>query len=1857
MKKIMLLMLCLLTSVAVSAQNYETLWKSVKEHQYNDLPKSALEVLVKIRNKAISEGNDAQLLKAALVMRQMHEDISTDSGKVALARMEEALARETRPVQRALWQSALGQQYATMNSYWTPDTAAERRADELLRASISDIELLAATKASDYMPLFEEGEDSKIYGNNLLSVLYPAAVSDISHMGYKEKRDNYGRMAAYYRSHKMTEATLLVELDSMKNEPYDTVRYADRRDVKKYMQMTKTYEKSPLLPRIYARLLDIGYTRNGEDIDSIHLEIARLGLEKCGKMEGSKFLKNFIERKEAPLIILSPRHDLTYPGKPLKFRITSRNGEDVSVDVFRLPYTAATLPNIGYQSESVYMEKAVHVKTFKKQLKPCKAWRTQADSMDISFDRPGLYMVKVSNGKISSEPELVYVTRVRPLVLNMGERFGRVTAVDAITGKPLLGSRLVSLQYDSKDENLNPIDSVSCDKEGNIILPDYMLTGNSEKYALKVGSDQYCPIFDIRGYRYYGNNNRDNNAMVRLYTDRAIYRPGQEVHLGFVAYRQMEDSLWTVEKPDWRVAMFDANGKRLEEQKVTTDDYGNGSCDFKLPDSCMPGRFRIQVSASGANTEHTYFRVEEYKRPTFTASLTLPETEYKIGDSITVTGLAETYTGIPVRNATVRYKIVRPASYGSSEDTQSGETTTDDEGRFLVPMKLTKPSVESHFCWWRSYYTFRVTADVSAESGETTEALTVVYASMYSSWLNVAWANIQCKETPSPITITRQNMPGRNIPGRGYYEIHREGQVMAADSFSTGQAFTPAAFASLPSGLYGVKIRVADLPEDTLSFTLMSEKDRRPFVKDKICFYKRMSAKRDSAFVMIGSPELGVTLFYDVISCGKVIKSTRHSINNNLLHFNLSYKPEYGDGVRHVFSFVRDGKCYTREIVLRKPEPDKRLKLKWSSFRSMLKPGQQEEWRLSVLKPDGTPAEASVIACMYDASLDQLATNPWTFSLSFPRSITRADVSSVNIPLIDLRAEKYVSYYSLPSIKLTKWDSELFGRAASHHMVLYERQALGAAPGKARRLNKVAVDDYAEEESADADDAMDEKAVIGYGDKQEEGTSDEGGSKVQPRTNFNETAFFMPALRTDSTGQVQIAFTLPESLTAWNFRALAHDRSVDYGQIEETIIARKEFMVQTSLPRFIREGDKATLPATLFNLTEKPIQGTAHLLLTDAESGRTVFRQSMPFNVEKQQVVNFEFSPDASVSVLVCRITAEGGDFSDGEEKYLPVLPDREIVLRTVPFSFTKAGIEELKIDTLWSKSPSMANRRLVVEASSNPTWYAVTALPAITEAECMSSVSWATRYYALSMAQYVAAQHPEIRAAASSSDGVGAWANLLNRNADLKQVLVNETPWATDADDEASRTAALASLFNPERSAQRRVGALDKLKELQLGTGGWSWYKGMFTSDYITSEIAVLLARQQQLTGSKESEPVLKRAMQYLEGRIAEQVKEMKRLEKKYKITFEGSEFQLKYLYLRALMEKKLDGDAKYLLEKFNKVKKTDMYTKAIKAVVLAHYGRKDVARKDIESLVQHTVSHKEMGRYFDSDRTLWCWNSYRIPTQVATIEALQLVAPERHETVEEMRLWLMQARRTQAWNTNRATTDALYALLVSSKDSAYVKNLSQNEPLYYSVRQGEDILAVNGKSQAQDAETVGYFRQDYTDERTLQADNVQIRKRDDGLSWGAVYAQYTLPTSDVVTSGNGLTVSRSLEVQRSGKWQPVEANTILHKGERVRQIFTITADRDYDFVALKASRAACLEPVERLSGYSYRDGVACYRVVRDASNEYFFEKMRKGSRVFTDESFVDRTGRYSLGSAKIQSQYAPEFCGTAAGQTITVE
>lgn len=1855
MKKILLLSLCLLMSLAASAQTFDSLWKQAKEHMENDLPKSAIEVLTKIRNKAIQTGDDAQLLKASLVLRQMHDDVSTDSGKVALQRMEEALARESRPVQLALWQSALGQQYGTMNSYYRPDTAAQRRTDYLLRQSISNIELLAATKASPYMPLFVSGSDSKFFGNNLLSVLFQAARKGVSFMSTDELRGYYKRMAAYYRSQNMTDALLLVQLDSIDNEPYDTLRYADRRDVQTYIRMTETYANSPLLPRIYERLLRLGNARTDGDLDSIHLDWARRGVEKCGKRPGASYLQNFIDRKEAPMVSFSPRYDVTYPGKPLKFHITARNSEVVTFSIHRLPNNSVNLPRPRYGERNVYMKNVVEVKQFKKQLKPCKPWRIQTDSLEVSFDRPGIYMVTASNGKYTSEPQIVYATRIRPLMLSAGSD-QRVTAVDAITGKPQLNSELVCLDYDNENDVFIPKDSVRCGKNGDIFLPEeYKSDSYYRQFALKVGSDQYCPLFNINSNRSY-NSYWDKSAAVRLYTDRAIYRPGQEVYLGFIAYHQREDSLWTVSKPEWKVAMYDANGKKLEEVKVSTDDHGNGNYKFKLPDSCMPGKFRIQVSASGAHTESTYFSVEEYKRPTFTASLTLPETEYKIGDSITISGLAETYTGIPVRNAAVRYNIVRHASYGSEEERQSGETVTDEEGRFQVPVKLTKPEVESSFCWWRRYYTFKVTADVASESGETSEAATTVYASKYSSWLSVGWANLQCKETPTPITITRQNIPGQNIPSRGYYQICKDGQVVAADSFSTGKKFTPAAFSKLPSGLYGVKIRVADLPEDTLSFTLMSETDRRPFTKDVVCFYKRLSTAGDSAFVMIGSPEMGVTLFYDIVSGGRIVKSQRMSVNNSVLHFNLSYKREYGDGVRHVFSFVRNGKCHVREVVLKKPLPDKRLTLKWSSFRSMLKPGQQEEWRLSVLKPDGTPADASVMACMYDASLDKLSKHQWSFGLSFPRTITSANVSSIHVPLIDLHAEKSVSFLYLPDLNLTEWDSELFGHNNRHLQIMRkEKMVLRSAGARPMMLNKTADAVATNQMTAVADmgeaeeDALEEVVTIGAGSPTD--------SNVALRTNFNETAFFLPALRTDSTGQVQIAFTLPESLTAWNFRALAHDRSVDYGQIEENIVARKEFMVQTSLPRFVREGDHATLPATLYNLTEKPIAGTAHLVLTDAETGRTILRQSKPFSVEKQQVVSFEYVPDAKVSVLVCRIYAEGADFSDGEERYLPVLPDREVVLRTVPFSFTKAGIEELQIDTLWSQSSAMQNRRLVVEASSNPTWYAVAALPSLTEPECISSISWATRYYALSLAQHIASSNPAIKTFAQSPAEAGEWANMLSRNPDLKQVLANETPWATDADDEATRTAALASLFDNEKNAMRRVGALDKLRELQLGSGGWSWYKGMYANDYITSEIAILLARQQQLSGNTEAQPMLQRAMKYLEERIAEQVKEMKRIEKKYKVTFEGSELQLKYLYLRALMDKKLDADAKYLLEKFNKVKKTTMYIKAIKAVVLAHYGRQSVARKDIESLVQHTVLHKEMGRYFDSDRTLWCWNSYRIPTQVAAIEALQLVEPERKDIVEQMRLWLMQSRRTQMWNTNRASTDAIFALLVSSKDSTYVKSLTQTEPLYYSVRRGEDILAVNGKSQAKGAQSVGYFRQDYTDEKTLQADNVQIRKRDDGLSWGAVYAQYTLPSSEVQTSGNGLTVSRELQVLRRSAWVAVDASTVLHKGERVRQMFTITADRDYDFVALKASRAACLEPVEALSGYSYRDGVGCYRVVRDASNEYFFEKMRKGSRTFTEESFVDRSGQYNLGSAKIQSQYAPEFCGTAAGQRIIVE
>ncbi len=1870
MKRFLQVLLLLIATLPADAQSYGKLWKAVAARQADDLPKSALQEVAKVRRKALREGNDAQLLRSVLVERQLQADIAPDSARAVLARMEAAYAAERRPVVRALWQSALGQVYALQT-----DTASHRRARNLLLASVSDVPLLGGTRAADYLPLFTRGADARIFSGDLLSViarpvLQRAGQTWPTTLITAAEGDSLRRtMLQYYQAQGNRPASLWMELELVPTPPNTGTPLTERTDFRTLMRLKEAYSKEALNVETYLRLVNVP-APSGTSADSLRIALAREGLKRYARQPRAAALRNYVEAMEQPTLQFTGWPRVAYPGQPLNAKLRLRHVEAYTLRLYRTTLTAKDLLT-NLKAEDALPDARL-VATQERTPEPHAAYVTFADSFSLACPEPGIYVLRLSSPGMGDTYAFCRSTRLRPLVLTGSLQGSRVTPVDAQTGKPLTGGTVTT--YTTTDgKNYLPQATYNADEAGNIFVP---ATRNQRtSYLLTVGADAYLPGFDPLANNYH-TQAPYSAARLHTYTDRAIYRPGQEVKFALVAYNQYEDDVQAAADLSVTVTLHDANGKALDTLRLKTDELGTAGGTFTLPTQTLPGTFSLRATSNSPRrfpASWQALRVEEYKRPTFTVDLLEPEVAFKLGDTVSVAGTAATYTGLPLRNAVVKWEVTAGNGYSDAGTTISGETKTDEEGRFIVPVKLTTGEAETEYSSIEPRSRtripihlrhFNVRADVTATNGETQTASRTLYATRQSSWLTHDWPGVICRENAPQITIWQRNGSWRNIAATGCYELRRDSIVLLRDSFRTGQTFALTRLTELPSGAYTVGISLPGLEPQTFRCTLMSEADTRPWGKETLCYYVRTGQAGDSAYVMVGTPRRGITLFADIIAGGKIVASERYEISDSIEKFQLAYKPEYGDGARAVFAFVRDGQLFTRDVSVQRPVPDKRLQLRWSTFRNLTRPGAKEEWRLKVVHPDGTPAEAGVMACLYDATLDALAKNSWDFSLQFPRRLPWTTYRLATYYDLTARLAAQLRPKSVPERRFTEWDAGLFPEAGfMPYLGGQHRRLLTASRATAQADGGVALEESLAPMSANvmmaktAGAASAETAETASNDEPADEAAEAPENTVEPRKNFAETAFFAPALRTDGNGEATLVFTLPESLTTWQFRARAHDAAFNYGQLDTTVVARKEFMVQANLPRFLRAGDRATLPVTLTNLAEEAQSGTISCDISDAETGRRLAHLTQRFNVKDEQVITFTYDAPAAHPVLCIRTTATGTSFADGEERYLPVLSAEEIVTRTVPFSLVEAGRTVLRIDTLWQDGTDVTDRRLTVELSSNPTWYAVAALPQVAEKECYSATDWARRYYALTLARFIAQQNPEIRRAAQDTASETAWAKLLERNPELKQTLLAETPWVCDAENEAQRVAALAQLFDETGNYALRTTALSKLREQQLAGGAWGWFKGMQPSVYITTEIAMALARLHDLAADRDANDMLRSAFAYLERETARQVSEMKKAERKYKLTFRASEQQLKYLYVRALLGEKADADARYLLDKFEKPERTSLWEKAMTAVVLSMYGRTDAAHVAIQSLVEHTVERPGLGRWFDADRALWCGESYRIPTQTAAIEALCRVTPADTAVIGQMRLWLMQARRTQDWAASRAVCDALYALLVPAAGSSVLRPLSNHVPVYYTLRRGTQVLAANAQSQAVAPQEAGYFKQVYTDARTLGADNLVISKKDAGLAWGAVFAQYAVTAEAVKQGGNGLLVTRKVEVRRGTSWMPLAEGDAVRQGDRVRQVFTLVADRDYDFVSLKATRAACMEPVEPLSGYVWRDGLPFYRVVRDASNEYFFEQLRKGSHTFTEEAFVDRAGRYTLGTAKVQSLYAPEFGGTSAGASLTAQ
>lgn len=1873
----------------MQAQTYDNLWKELEVLERKDLPKSVISEAMKIYDKAKAEQNVPQMMKAYLTAMQYRSLLTPDSLKVDMNGLEQWASQTGSMEDKAILYSILGEM--TM-------PADVKKGLGYLQASLKDKDRLLLIPVEKLRPMVRVGEASKRYfRDNLYNLLARRAIQIMQQYRWqaaaKANQTNslpadmtdmdqfvtyqfvpvsdcdltaavmqtYQSLLKAYDTETEREGWLLTGIDAL-NYLYRNFSGNFSNDVcqQELRKWIHTYPAVKTVPEAYLALAQfLQYQNNQVE----RLRIVREGIAGYPRYEGINQLKNI--EKEILNASLSLEIATAYPGEQQSVKVNYKNLTGITLQLYKvnLPVTSAVLQNRTTHFESKYarLQREEHF-----SLKPTTDYLNVDTTLTIQAPQAGIYFLKaVPDGKKGvSDGTLMNVTALKTIYRPLPDGTLELVVVDAVSGQPVSEAEVTI--YTEKGGGYSPQQTYQADKQGTLKLD--FLNSNKYWYNAHTAADNAMPILNLWKNDYYYKESK-RKEVLQLFTDRSIYRPGQTVYVSGLAYEMEKDSTRVLADKKYTVSLYDANNNETGKVEVRTNGFGSFSGQFVLPSPCLTGYFSLRAADTSVS-----FKVEEYKRPTFDVTFEPVKVEYQVGDSIEVVGMAKTFAGAPVQNARVHYNISRSYAWvwrfmGRGSARWEGEAMTDADGKFSVPVHFEIDSDRRESPLW--YYTYNIQADVTDGAGETQQANLSLPLGSTSMVLNMDnLPDNLVKEKKLEIKLTAMNLSGEPVDTPVTYQVvemeeqkdgqEKEGRKVLTGTVEANKSFVPEAIYALPSGNYRLKLSAKDTQgrECTASknFLLFSLNDKRPpFVITDWFYQDGLEFDAASpATVYIGSSEKNVYLLYDVFAGNKRLESKRIELSDSVVSFRFPYKKEYGDGILVSMAFVKDGRLYSHNARIMKPAPEKKLQLKWTTFRDKLRPGQQEEWKLTVLYPDGSPAEAEMLATMYDASLDKIySAHKLDFGVDFHyvvpltywnTSYMRNAYLYVDFPLKRLRAVP-LEYSELIIPSTGRMEAMVVGYGGSPRATLAGALKIRGRSAANAVMNQEAVTDMVLQEEM-VETSAQEKVEMGSSEELAE-TGD-----IQIRENFAETAFFYPQLRTNEKGEVSISFVLPESLTRWTFMGLAHTRNVDYGKIEATATASKEFMLQPNMPRFVRVGDKANIAASLMNLSDKGVKGTVRMELFNPETEKVFYSQKQKFDVKGGETghVNFTFEVSDKYAVMACRMVADGDTFSDGEQRYIPVLTDKQWVTETVPLNVNGEGAHTFSLENLFNKhSKTASEQRLTVEFTAHPAWYAVQALPVVANPQNEDALSWATAYYAHSLAAFIVKENPRIKQVFDSWKAQGGtketFMSNLQKNQELKNILLAETPWLTEATNEAEQKQRIATLFDLNTMNSQLAVSVEKLGELQNADGAWSWYKGMQGSRYVTTQVMEMLVRLNALThqdADSRMQPMIQKGFEYLGKQAAEEYKSMKEAEKKGAVGLRPSEQVLRYLYICAL-----DGKApvdekvnRYFIDKLSgEGKELTIYGKALGAIILQQAGKVAEARLFMQSLMEYSVVTDEMGRYFDTPKARYSWFSYKIPTEVAAMEAIQRITKDT-KAIDEMKRWLLKQKQTQTWETPIATADAVYALMATGA-SDLLANTGGVE-----ITLGKEVI----RTPADNA--IGYIKKTVSGD-VMNIKKVSVDKEGTGMGWGAVYAQYLESMDQIGEQGNGLSVSRQLY---KGD-EALNESAPLKVSDRITVRLTVKADRDMDFVQIKDDRAACMEPLQAVSGFRWGNGLGYYQATKDASTQFFIDQMRKGTYVIEYQVYVNRTGEYQAGIATVQSAYAPEFGGHTRGYRVMVE
>lgn len=1818
-RNILSLLVALFATLQVAAQTYDNLWKQAEINAQKDQPKSEIAVMKKIIAKASAAKDYGQLLAAETRQMTLWNEISADSLTPNVKRMEAEVLKVKDPALKAVRYAVLGKVYCDMK---------EKKSQEFFKKALEQPELLARHTSAEYVPLTQKGVDGSSFNNDLLHLI-----------GFEaDSKEAYLQLYTYYNKVGNRGAACLCAYKLIEKYRQDDVREVKK---SKYLQtidsLIQVYQDIPEAGELaveHFRFMEGATDAKPQD----KLNYINYALSRWGGWSRMNELRNAQKRLTEPMFQVQDMPQVLRPGEKAWVHLDVRNLQNLKISISRLNITADN--DYNAQDEAIYkmlLKKTtkLHQKDFSRNYYGRPDYETVKDSIEIGGNLPlGAYLMEVTsdNTGIAPQRELFYVSNLAVMIQQLPDDKHRYVVVNATDGQPIAGAKieLYDQRYDFKTK-----------KDKRLVHARLTTDENGEAYfknvdgevLISTNNDKFTPAkyIYLSRTRYY--EKKDNETKYQVYTDRALYRPGQKVHASAISYTVKKglDASVPGKSMELKFVLSDANWNQVAEQKVTTDEYGTASVDFELPKEGKTGQYSISVNGTASE----YFRVEEYKRPTFEITFPKVNEKYNWGDTVVVKASAKTYAGVPVQGAKVEYQVTRrnqlwwwgAGSAGQLVKTDSCVTREDGTFDVEIPLEASLSGKDetdmSNFMRIARFFNFEVSAIVTDISGESHEGVMSLPLGTKPTILTVNLPKRIETDSLKTVTFAYRNASGMPISSRLKYRID-EGEWKDAEANVpvSIKEYASSASSSLvwKSGVHQLE---AICGQDTLQqkFTLFSMKDTHPVEPTTEWYYqtaKTFPCDGKPVYIQVGSSENGAHIVYSIIAGNKLLEKGAWELGDSIVTLPFTYKEEYASGIVLNYSFVKQGKCYTRMMSIARPLPEKKLNIAWKTFRNRLTPGQKEEWTLKITTPDGKPAKAQLMSVLYDKSLDQIAPHTWNFSLGFYQSLPDCYwEDNLTFRSLYLNGVYPTKYYDERGLDVDKFDGKYFSYYA--YMQAVELSKLERSSGRTVEAVRIKKDELVLEEGRvmkTRGSNMNRVAAAAPSankvfDVVEEMPQFVGGSgsdvgqyldKVQVRENLNETAFFYPALESDNNGNVAIRFTLPESVTTWKFMGLAHDKEMRNGLLVDEAVAQKTVMVQPNMPRFLREGDKSTIVVKLFNTSDKKVSGNTRMQILDPETNKVVWQKTQNYSIDAEGSATISFDVQGmKEGVYINKVVAAGNGYSDGEQHYLPVLSNRELVVNTLPITLHQKGEQSFDLSKLFlnkegKQAKGAEEAKVTIEYTNNPSWLMVKALPAISNPDEEDAISLMSAIYA----------------------------NTITTHIQKTLSLDNH------------------SQKNLSQESIRLQNQVEKLKKLQNPNGSFSWWKGMKGSRYMTTSVAEMMVRLNAIAGvQKSTARMLTSAIDYLSWQTAQEVKEMKKQEEK-KQKVNPSEQALHYLYILSMdgrkMKQNLEQDKAYLLEKMSKMTGDfSIYGKARAAVVLAKNSQQNAAYREkageyLQSVNEYAVYREEMGRYYDTRKALYSWRNYKIPTQVSVIEAMLMLKPNDKQTIEELQRWLLMSKRTQVWDTPVNTVDAVYAFMKGNES-----NWSRNAE--------NAVLKLDGKllPMPQDSTTLGYVKT----ERPGKASKLSIDKKSDYTSWGAVYAEFKQPISEIGSMESGIKVRRVIVPAESESKGKAQAKV----GEKVKVTLLITADRDYDFVQITDKRAACLEPVNQKSGYQW--GIGCYVSPRDHATNFYFDRLSKGKHIVEMEYYVDRKGDYQSGTCTAKCTYSPEF----GGRTETYE